>query len=166
VAARAGGDGAGVHCARPAAFSELEGSPFALRSPSRNAGFIEVTPHDIASPFYHLLPTAARSLTPPTAQHGRWRLRCRQRKWPPKTGKFGCVRAPARLVNAKGLRARPPRPRSRRAQPRNSIQDRRARRQRPNASKMEKMAIYTATRPQIQSDFMKQCRGRVPRAPA
>ena len=27
---------------------------------------------------------------------------------------------------------------------------------------MEKMARYTATRPQIQSDFMKQCRGRVP----
>ena len=27
--------------------------------------------------------------------------------------------------------------------------------------KMEKMARYTATRPQIQSDFMKQCRGRV-----
>ena len=33
-------------------------------------------------------------------------------------------------------------------------------------SKMDKMAFYTATRPQIQSDFMKQCRGRVPRAPA
>ena len=31
---------------------------------------------------------------------------------------------------------------------------------------MEKMARYTATRPQIQSDFMKQRRGRVPRAPA
>ena len=28
--------------------------------------------------------------------------------------------------------------------------------------KMDKMAFYTATRPQIQSDFMKQCRGRVP----
>ena len=27
---------------------------------------------------------------------------------------------------------------------------------------MEKMARYTATRPQIQSDFMKQSRGRVP----
>jgi len=37
VLAARGGDGAGVHCARPAAFSELEGSPFALRSPSRNA---------------------------------------------------------------------------------------------------------------------------------
>ena len=33
-------------------------------------------------------------------------------------------------------------------------------------SPMEKMARYTATRPQIQSDFMKQRRGRVPRAPA
>ena len=33
-------------------------------------------------------------------------------------------------------------------------------------STMEKMARYTATRPQIQSDFMKQSRGRVPRAPA
>ena len=33
-------------------------------------------------------------------------------------------------------------------------------------SNMEKMARYTATRPQIQSDFMKQSRGRVPRAPA
>ena len=33
-------------------------------------------------------------------------------------------------------------------------------------AKMEKMARYTATRPQIQSDFMKQSRGRVPRAPA
>ena len=33
-------------------------------------------------------------------------------------------------------------------------------------SNMEKMARYTATRPQIQSDFMKQCRGRVPRTPA
>ena len=31
---------------------------------------------------------------------------------------------------------------------------------------MEKMARYTATRPQIQSDFMKQRRGHVPRAPA
>ena len=31
---------------------------------------------------------------------------------------------------------------------------------------MEKMARYTATRPQIQSDFMKQSPGRVPRAPA
>ena len=30
---------------------------------------------------------------------------------------------------------------------------------------MEKMARYTATRPQIQSDFMKQCRGRVPAPP-
>lgn len=29
-------------------------------------------------------------------------------------------------------------------------------------SPMEKMARYTATRPQIQSDFMKQSRGRVP----
>ena len=29
-------------------------------------------------------------------------------------------------------------------------------------SNMEKMARYTATRPQIQSDFMKQSRGRVP----
>ena len=33
-------------------------------------------------------------------------------------------------------------------------------------SPMEKMARYTATRPQIQSDFMKQSRGRVPRTPA
>ena len=33
-------------------------------------------------------------------------------------------------------------------------------------SPMEKMARYTATRPQIQSDFMKQSRGRVPRAAA
>ena len=32
-------------------------------------------------------------------------------------------------------------------------------------SKMEKMARYTATRPQIQSDFMKQSRGRVPAPP-
>ena len=31
-------------------------------------------------------------------------------------------------------------------------------------SNMEKMARYTATRPQIQSDFMKQSRGRVPPA--
>ena len=30
---------------------------------------------------------------------------------------------------------------------------------------MEKMARYTATRPQIQSDFMKQSRGRVPHIP-
>ena len=30
---------------------------------------------------------------------------------------------------------------------------------------MDKMAFYTATRPQIQSDFMKQCRGRVPAPP-
>ena len=30
---------------------------------------------------------------------------------------------------------------------------------------MEKMARYTATRPQIQSDFMKQSRGRVPPTP-
>ena len=33
-------------------------------------------------------------------------------------------------------------------------------------SPMDKMARYTATRPQIQSDFMKQSRGRVPRAAA
>ena len=33
-------------------------------------------------------------------------------------------------------------------------------------SKMDKMAFYTATRPPIQSDFMKQSRGRVPRTPA
>ena len=32
-------------------------------------------------------------------------------------------------------------------------------------SPMDKMARYTATRPQIQSDFMKQCRGRVPAPP-
>ena len=97
-----GGGGGGVHCARPAAFSELEGSPFALRSPSRNAGCFGATPHLIAPTFYHLPPTAARSPTPPTAPQDRPRSSPRQSWQSPCLRVLAVNGTPAASENAKG----------------------------------------------------------------
>ena len=79
---------------------------------------------------------------------------------------IGGVRRDAACKMVQGSRAGPPGPRSRRAQPRRSIQDATRAGSAQTPSNMDKMARYTAARPQIQSDFMKQSRGRVPRAPA
>ena len=69
---------------------------------------------------------------------------------------IGGVRRDAACKMVQGSRAGPPGPRSRRAQPRRSIQDAAHAGSAQTPGKMEKMARYTATRPQIQSDFMKQ----------
>ena len=83
-------------------------------------------------------------------------VRARQTKTSGLLVVIGGVRRDAAFNMVQESRVGPPRPRSRRAQPRRSIQDAAHAGSAQTPGKMEKMARYTATRPQIQSDFMKQ----------